>query len=230
MTEATHKKIVIAIDGPAGAGKSTIASHLARKLGYINLESGAMYRALGLKALETGTSIEDGPALLALTESSRIELIATPAGNRVLLDGRDVSTRIRERDVTDAASRVSTHPQVRHWMVEHQRAMGANGGVIMEGRDIGTVVFPNAEVKIFLDADQTVRAGRRIVQHNAQNDPQHAGRLVADLQERDRRDSTRETSPLKAADDAVHIDSTGLNIDQVTAAVEKVVEERLKNL
>jgi CMP/dCMP kinase len=230
MTEATHKKIVIAIDGPAGAGKSTIASHLARKLGYINLESGAMYRALGLKALETGTSIEDGPALLALTESSRIELIATPAGNRVLLDGRDVSTRIRERDVTDAASRVSTHPQVRHWMVEHQRAMGANGGVIMEGRDIGTVVFPNAEVKIFLDADQTVRAGRRIVQHNAQNDPKHAGRLVADLQERDRRDSTREMSPLKAADDAVHIDSTGLNIEQVTVAVEKVVEERLRKL
>jgi CMP/dCMP kinase len=230
MTDATEKKIVIAIDGPAGAGKSTIASHLARKLGYINLESGAMYRALGLKALETGTSIENGAALLALTESSRIELIATSSGNRVLLDGRDVSVRIRERDVTDAASRVSTHPQVRKWMVEHQRAMGASGGVIMEGRDIGTVVFPNAEVKIFLDADQTVRAGRRIVQHNAQDDPQHAGRLVADLQERDRRDTTRETSPLKAADDAVHIDSTGLNIDEVTAAVERVVEDRLKNL
>jgi CMP/dCMP kinase len=168
--------------------------------------------------------------LLALTESSRIELVATSSGNRVLLDGRDVSVRIRERDVTDAASRVSTHPQVRKWMVEHQRAMGASGGVIMEGRDIGTVVFPNAEVKIFLDADQSVRAGRRIVQHNAQDDPQHAGRLVADLQERDRRDTTRETSPLKAADDAVHIDSTGLNIDEVTAAVERVVEDRLKNL
>src|SRR6266704_2249993 len=162
MNDVTQKKIVIAIDGPAGAGKSTIASHLARKLGYINLESGAMYRALGLKALETGTSIEDGALLLALTESSRIELIATAKGNRVLLDGHDVSQRIRERDVTDAASRVSTHPAVRTWMVEHQRAMGANGGVIMEGRDIGTVVFPNAEVKIFLDADQSVRAGRRI--------------------------------------------------------------------
>ncbi len=224
------KKLVIAIDGPAGAGKSTIAAHLARKLGYINLESGAMYRALGLKALETGTSLNEGTDLYRLAEASKIELIATPDGNRVMLDGRDVSQRIRERDVTDAASRVSTHSAVRGWMVSHQRDMGARGGVIMEGRDIGTVVFPNAEVKIFLDADQSVRAGRRIVQQNAQHDPERAGKLVEDLKQRDLRDTTRDASPLRAAEDAVHIDSTGLTIEQVTEAVEKVVEERLKQL
>jgi cytidylate kinase len=157
-------KLVIAIDGPAGAGKSTIASRLAKSLGYVYLESGAMYRALGLKALESGVALDDGAALVTLAEQSHIELIPTPEGNRVLLDGRDVSARIRERDVTDAASRVSPHPAVREWMVNRQREMGANGGVIMEGRDIGTVVFPDAEVKIFLDAGQRAersRAGRK---------------------------------------------------------------------
>lgn len=228
MTDSTKKKLVIAIDGPAGAGKSTIAAHLAHKLGYINLESGAMYRALGLKAIETGTSMDEGTDLFRLAERSKIELVATPEGNRVMLDGRDVSKRIRERDVTDAASRVSTHPVVRGWMVANQRAMGAQGGVIMEGRDIGTVVFPDAEVKIFLDADQSVRAGRRVVQANAQDDPDRAGKLVADLHERDRRDTQREASPLRAAPDAIHIDSTGLTIDEVIAAVENVVESRMR--
>src|SRR5208282_4737512 len=135
MSEATPK-LVIAIDGPAGSGKSTIASRLAKTLGYVNLESGAMYRALGLKSIEAGVPVEDGEGLLSLANQSTIELEPQPGGNRVLLDGRDVSARIRERDVTDAASRVSTHPEVRQWMVERQREMGANGGVIMEGRDI----------------------------------------------------------------------------------------------
>ena len=162
MNEATPK-FVIAIDGPAGAGKSTIASRLAKALGYVNLESGAMYRALGLKSIEAGVPVSDGPALLALAQRSTIALEPTPEGNRVLLDGRDVSARIRERDVTDAASKVSTHPEVREWMVGKQREMGAQGGVIMEGRDIGTVVFPHAEIKIFLDADPSVREGRRVV-------------------------------------------------------------------
>jgi cytidylate kinase len=124
MNEATPQ-LVIAIDGPSGAGKSTIASRLAKKLGYVNLESGAMYRALGLKSIETGVPMGDGAALLALANQSTIELEPTPEGNRVLLDGRNVSARIRERDVTDAASRISTHPPVREWMVARQREMGA---------------------------------------------------------------------------------------------------------
>jgi CMP/dCMP kinase len=227
-TGEVRPKFVIAIDGPAGAGKSTIASRLAKTLGYINLESGAMYRALGLKALERGVSVGDGAALLALAEGSKIELQPTPEGNRVLLDGRDVSTRIRERDVTDAASRVSTHPQVREWMVNRQREMGAQGGVIMEGRDIGTVVFPNAEVKVFLDADSSVREGRRVNQANAQDDPHRAEQLKKELRERDRRDSTRATAPLQAAPDAVHIDSSSMGIEQVIARVEEIVEEKLR--
>jgi cytidylate kinase len=227
MNEATPR-FVIAIDGPAGAGKSTIASRLAKALGYVNLESGAMYRALGLKSLEAGVPVSDGPVLLALAQRSTIALEPTPEGNRVLLDGRDVSARIRERDVTDAASKVSTHPEVREWMVTKQREMGAQGGVIMEGRDIGTVVFPHAEIKIFLDADSSVREGRRVVQANAQDDPERAEKLKQDLRERDHRDSTRAVAPLQAAADAIHIDSSGLTIEEVIARAEQIVAEKLK--
>ena len=156
------RKLVIAIDGPAGSGKSTIASRLARKFGYINLESGAMYRALALKALETQTDLDNEDAIRQLAEGTQIDLLPREEGNCVLLDGRDVSQRIRQADVTAAASRVSVHPSVRRILVARQRAMGEHGGVVMEGRDIGTVVFPNADVKIFLDADAGVRAERRL--------------------------------------------------------------------
>src|SRR6267154_669673 len=148
----SQSKLIIAIDGPAGAGKSTIASRLARKLGYVNLESGAMYRALALKAIENDVSFDDEATLSDLAQQSRIRLEPTMGGNRTLLDSHDVSSRIRERDVTEAASRVSVHPKVREWMVARQREMGEGGGVVMEGRDIGTKVFPDADLKIFLDA------------------------------------------------------------------------------
>jgi len=224
-TDQNPRKLIIAIDGPAGAGKSTIASRLARKLGYVNLESGAMYRALALKAIDRDTSFEDEAALVKLADGSNIRLEPTLGGNRTLLDGKDVSSRIRERDVTEGASKVSVHPKVREWMVSHQRAMGVGGGVVMEGRDIGTKVFPDADLKIFLDADPVVREQRRMAQQRISGEV--AANVAADLRERDRRDRTRAASPLVAADDAVVINSTAMSEDDVLTRVEDLVKEKL---
>ncbi len=165
------KKIVIAIDGPAGSGKSTLASLLARKYNYINIETGAMYRALAFKAIQNNVSVDDEAKLAMLAQQSRIELVPRLEGNRVMLDGADVTERLRSQETTDAASKVSVHPQVREWMVEHQRAMGLGGGIVMEGRDIGTKVFPDAEVKIFLDAAPEIRGTRRFLEKPASAGP-----------------------------------------------------------
>jgi len=220
------RPLIIAIDGPAGSGKSTIAARLAKKLGYINLESGAMYRALALKALHQQASLDDPVRLGHLADETIIELEPQPDGNRVLLDGRDVSQRIREADVTVAASRVSVYPSVREIMVRRQREMGASGGVVMEGRDIGTAVFPNADVKIFLDADARIRAERRVAQ-NGTHTPEEAQRIVEELVQRDLRDRTRAVSPLVPAPDAVILDSTNLSLDEVLTRVEQVVLSKL---
>jgi cytidylate kinase len=225
MTDPSQRKLIIAIDGPAGAGKSTIASRLARKLGYVNLESGAMYRALALSAIEQDSSFDDEAALLKMAQESRITLERSVGGNRVLLNGKDISERIRQRDVTEAASRISVHPKVREWMVARQREMGIGGGVVMEGRDIGTKVFPDADLKIFLDADPVIREQRRLDQQQVKGAPAQA--MAAELRERDRRDRTRAASPLVAAEDAIVIDSTNLSEDEVLNRIEQLVAQRL---
>jgi CMP/dCMP kinase len=225
MTESSSRKLIIAIDGPAGAGKSTIASRLARKLDYTSLESGAMYRALALKAILAHVSFENEAELLKLARNSRIELESAANGNRVLLDGREVTERVRERDVSEAASRVSVHPQVREWMIRRQQEMGAGGGVVMEGRDIGTKVFPNADVKIFLDADPVERERRRLRQQEVTGTA--AELAVQELRLRDQRDRTRATSPLVAAPDALILDSTNMSEEEVLRRVEQAVREKL---
>jgi CMP/dCMP kinase len=236
---------IIAIDGPAGAGKSTVARHLAHHFGLLNLETGAMYRAFALKAILADEDFDDGAALERLARDTQIRLEADRAGNRVLLDGNDVTERIRDSDVTQGASRVSVHPTIRSWLVDLQRELGRKGGVVMEGRDIGTVVFPDADVKVFLDASPEARSQRRYEQSAGASDlilrpasgyEQNAGArdglpstdadraaVSQELRERDERDRNRASSPLRPAPDAVVIDSTSLTLDQVLTRIEDLV-------
>jgi cytidylate kinase len=220
------RKIIVAIDGPSGAGKSTIAQHLARHFGLLNLETGAMYRAFALKALRAAVPLEDSAALEKLAAQTSIRLEPGDEHNRVLLDGEDVTGMIRNQTVTDAASRVSVYPAIRSWMVKLQQQLGAEGSVVMEGRDIGTVVFPHAEVKIFLDAAPEVRGLRRFDQLDPKADikPEE---VIRDLRARDERDRTRADSPLKPAADAILLDSTNMTLEEVVTAAEAIVAAKL---
>jgi len=220
-----ERNFVVAIDGPAGAGKSTIARHLARHYGLLNLETGAMYRALALKALRLDVPLDNAVALELLAKDTGIQLESGDSENRVLLDGEDVTGQIRNQTVTDAASRVSIYPAVRASMVKRQQEMATRGGVVMEGRDIGTVVFPDAEVKIFLDAAPEVRGMRRYDQIGQKGTPSAPPEeVIRDLRARDERDRNRADSPLRPAPDAFLLDSTNLTLDEALKAAESAVD------
>jgi len=216
---------VIAIDGPAGAGKSTVARRVAEKMGFTYIDTGAMYRAVALWALRQGIDPGDMHRMeqLALAAELRLE------PGKIVLNGDDVTEAIRAVEVAGAASRAAAIPGVRRAMVAKQRAIAERTSVVMEGRDIGTVVFPDADVKIYLDARPDERVSRRVRQEAARGAAVDAGAMAREIEDRDRRDSTRADSPLAQAPDAVYLDSTLLDLDEVEAAVLKIVRDRVTN-
>jgi CMP/dCMP kinase len=232
-----ERRLTIAIDGPAGSGKSSVARRVAALLAYLYLDSGAMYRAVALKAIQSKISWGDDDRLEALARDSHIELRpptpeqeAAGAKNCVFLDGRDVTQQIRTAEVARAASRLATIAGVRQVLVAEQRRAGAGGGVVMEGRDIGTVVFPQAELKIFLDASPEVRAERRSKEHQEKGEKMTLAEVFDEVIERDRRDRERKVSPLVRAADAVLIDNTAMGIEETARLIVMLTREREREL
>jgi cytidylate kinase len=220
------RPLIIAIDGPSGAGKSTLGRMLARELGLLYIDTGAMYRAVALAVAASGASASDAERVAEVARRASIKLEGDPDSLRVLLDGRDVSAEIRGEGVGRDASVVSAIPAVRRELVRRQREMGARGGVVLDGRDIGTVVFPAADVKFFLTAVPEERARRRFGEETTQGREQTFEATLADINDRDRRDATRDDSPLKIADDAVVIDTTEFPIEEVFRRMLQIVGER----
>jgi cytidylate kinase len=224
------RRLVIAIDGPAASGKSTTARNVANRLGYTYIDTGAMYRAATLAVLRRGCDPNDREAVEEIICRTSIRLERADDGSlHTILDGEDVSAAIRTPQVTDHVSAVSSYPRVREHLVALQQEMGREGGVVLDGRDIGTVVFPNADVKVFMVADLRARAERRQAELSTQGTVVDLGGLEADLERRDRLDSTRELSPLTKADDAVEIDTSSMSVDDQVEKVLELVEERLKH-
>ena len=219
------RPLIIAIDGPSGAGKSTLGRMLARELGLLYIDTGSMYRAVALAVIESTVNESDDVAVGSLAERVDIDLAGDPDSLRVTLDGDDVTERIRAEDVTNVSSIISTIPAVRRAMVRRQRELGRRGAV-MNGRDIGTVVFPDADVKFFLTAAPAERAERRLAEEREHNPAATYEQTLADITERDRRDTTRADSPLVAADDAIVIDSTRMQIEEVFEKMMVIVRER----
>jgi len=220
---------IIAIDGPSGAGKSTVAKRLAKRLSYLYVDTGAMYRAIGLKALRDNPKLDDTSKIASIARGSTIELTDSPEGCRVFLDGNEVTEAIRAEPVSQAASIVSGISDVRRVLVHAQQQMGASRDVVPEGRDIGTKVFPNANLKIFLDASERTRAQRRYEENLRKGVTLTLEETLAEISERDRRDSQRADSPLVRAEDAVYLDTSGKTIEEVLQEILKLVEKVQKD-